>query len=89
VKAIQRVGLIVGGQLPEAGLFQATVASEDLTLRADQGPGSDGSEFVVSIRLVKRAKRHLQAAQPVEALKKPALIGNTENDKVWMLRIRR
>src|SRR2546422_5688749 len=85
VKAILEVGLCFDvGQLPETRLFQATVASEDFALWADNWPGGDGGEFVLSIWFVKCPKRHIQTAQPIKAVKKLAFIGNANDDKMRM-----
>jgi hypothetical protein len=40
-------------QLHEAGVIQASVAVEEPSCFADDRPGGDGGEFVVSVGLVK------------------------------------
>jgi hypothetical protein len=52
-------------QLPEAGIVQATVALEMLPLVADNWPGGDGCEFVLSIGLVKCSMGNSEAAQAI------------------------
>ena len=52
-------------QLPEAGVNQASVALEDLPLLADDWPGGNGGEFVLSIRLVKSSMGNGEAAKAI------------------------
>lgn len=85
VKAMRRFAWCVGvGQLPEAWVRQATVASEDLPLRADHWPRGNSGEFVLAIWFVEISKRDIQPAQTIQAKEKLPLIGNADDDKMGM-----
>ncbi len=73
--------------LPEAGVTQASVALEELPLLTGNRPRGDGGEFVLSIRLVKCSMRDILTAQTIQTMKKPAFIGDADDDKarVWTI----
>jgi hypothetical protein len=78
---VLRVGVV---QLPEASVFQATVALEESPCLTDYRASRDCGEFVVSIGFVKWTMSDGETAKTVQATEKLALIGNADDDKVRM-----
>jgi hypothetical protein len=63
---------------------EATIAFEDLPLRADHWPRGDGSEFVLAIWFVERSKRDVGPAQSIQANEQPPFIGDADDDQMRM-----
>jgi hypothetical protein len=80
------VGFVGGGlgQLPEAGLAQAAVASENAALLAEDRPSSDGRELIASIGFVKWPVRNAEPAESLQALVQLTFIGNAADDEMGM-----
>ena len=78
------VGFVDSGQLPEAGLAQAAVASKESAMFTENRPGGEGRKLIASVGFVERPVRHAEPAESLHALVQVTFVGNAADNEMGM-----
>lgn len=78
------VGFVVGGQLPEAGLTQAAVTSEESAILPEDRPGGQGRKLIASVRFVERLVWNVEPPESLDALVQVTFVGNAADNEMRM-----